>query len=459
MFDVILTLIVCTVIAIILHSISISGRNPFEPIYYVLIGYIGVFVLQGFQGRMVLPYIYDTEFLSYSLFLAWMSLVLFYLGYRSGFARRVPLRLPKAPDWQPGALVRYGTILFFIGVVSQVIFISQSGGAEQFYSQARGAGNHAGSTAYIYVAKTLLYIALPILFIEAARGSLSAPIRFSVYFVTAVLFVYQVYIGQRSGVFLMGVSILAWWYLPRMVINQIPMGRILLIIASILILVGFTALFRTEFFVGSDLDRTKQFFEQELADQLREMMVTGLLGGGGTDQFSHGNELSGYLQTLNVVPDRVGHDFGAAYLRYSYHWIPRMVWPDKPVVADSMRELIDAAPALISGTNTMLGSYYYSLGLIGLVLGSLVTGVVFGALEYWRKLYPRCDSILLVYLVLFAYGRTVVMAGGILAGLDTLLPFVILPIGIAFWILRRDERRKRRWLRTRVPGGLQGRHL
>ncbi len=441
MIEVVISLLGVTIVTIVAHSIVLSRRNIFEPVYFFLMGFAGVFVLQAYQGREALLLYFTEDFIGYCLFLAWVSLILFYIGYRSPFTRRLPLRLPQPPAiWPPRKIVPYGIFVCVLGFAGLLTFIIQSGGAEEFFSVARGKGNYEGTTAYISSAKWLILTGLPILFIAIARKSLTGFLKVGVYVVTLLWFAYQVYIGQRSGVFIVGVSVLAWWYLPRVAVSRIPVNRILALIILTFLLVGFVANFRGEFYVGSDLYSTKQFFSKDLGEQIDILLINGLLSGGGED-YSHGGELSGYLQTMAVVPEAVDHDYGKIYLRYLYHWIPRIVWPEKPIVKESMKDLVEAAPALTNGTNTMLGTYYYNFGLIGMFLGSFITGICLGALEYWRKYRPNNDGVLLIYLVFFAYGRGVVMGGGIFAGLDSLMVFFILPILGAFWYLRRKNNR------------------
>lgn len=436
MIDVAIILIFLTIIAIAVHSLTLSGKNIFEPIYFFLMGFFGVFVLQVYEGREFLLFYFNEDFISYCLFIAWLSLLFFYIGYRSSYAKRLPLKLPHPPAiWPKGKLIPYGIFLLLLGIIGQIFFIMQSGGAEEYYSTARGAGNYEGSTAYIYFAKLMIVIAFPILYIEIARKSASRFTIIFTYITTVLYFLYQVYIGQRSGVFFVGVSVLAWYYLPRIRTSKLPISRVGIVIMLTFLVVGFVAMFRGEFHLGSEFVSTREFFEKDIDEQLDMLVFKGLVRAGGSDESFYTSELAGYLQTMEAVPDLVDHDYGRLYIRYFYAWIPRILWPDKPSWRDSIKELIDTAPAMYCGTNTMLGTYYYNFGLVGILFGSFVTGICLGALEYWRKSQPSNYGILLIYLVFFQYGRGVVMVGGILGGLELVIPFVVLPVMGAFLYL------------------------
>ena len=433
MIDVLILLIFVTIVIICVHSLLLSGRNIFEPIYFFLMGYFGVFVLQAYKGRKELLPFYGEDHISYCLFIAWFALIVFYVGYRSRFAKRLPLRLPQPPaKWPPGRLVPYALFLLILGLSGQLLFISQSGGAETYFTASRGAGAFQSSTAYIYAAKWLLVPAFAILFIEIARKGASRRVTYIAYFTAILFFLYQIWIGQRSGVFLMGVAILAWYYLPRLKTTKLPLMKISIVVTLVFMLVGFVAKFRGNIYLGSDFTELKYFADKSPEEQLVSLFSSIIK----PTKTSFNSEVDGYFGTLNVVPDQVGYDYGKYYLRYSYCWIPRLIWHNKPYVKDTIRNLVDAVSAMYCGTNTMLGMYYYNFGLFGIFLGSFVTGICLGALEYWRKLRPDNYGVLLVYLLFFQWGRGVVMSEGLLGGLETTIPFSVMPILGAFWYLK-----------------------
>ncbi len=434
MIDVLVLLILITIGLIIWHSFLQSGRNIFEPVYFFLMGYFGVFVLQPFFGQEELLGSHTLEHMEYCLFIAWGALIVFYWGYRSRAAQNIFLKIPQPPEtWPQGQLIPYALVVFVIGFVSYSIFIAQSGGVERFFSEARGLGAYQSSTAYLWSGRALLMPALAMLFIETKRPGASKLFRYFTYSAMALFFAFQFIKGQRAGVFLQGVSFLAWYYLADFKVQRLPLAKTILILAGIMLAVGFVATFRGEFYLGSKLTGVKEFAEKPLVDKLQTSFL-GVLQGG-TKKIS-GGEFDGFLQVMAVVPDRVGYDFGKYYLRYAYHWIPRLWWPDKPSIKDAMIDLEKAVPALYCGTITMLGMYYYHFGLIGIFLGSWLTGVLLGGIEYWRKLKDTSLGVLLIYMLFFSYGRGVLMVAGIFEGWDDLLPFTVMPVVGAFGYLK-----------------------
>lgn len=439
MIDTLVLLIFLTVAAIVCHSLFLSRRNIFEPIYFFLMGYVGTFVLQPFFGQEELVAIYKPEHIEYCLIIAWAALVVFYWGYRSMLAKKIFLTIPQPPEsWPPGQSIPYALFVLTLGFTSYSLFIAQSGGAERFFSHARGLGNYEGSTAYLWYGRALLFPALAMLFIEANRPSSSRNLKLFTYGFAVAFLLYQVWIGQRSYVFLMGISFLSWHYLSGFKVEKLPLLKNIIAIIGVMLLVGFVANFRTDFYLGSDFSNVKKFSEKSLSDKLA-ISFFGVLEGG-IETLARG-EFSGYVGTLQVVPELIPFDFGKPYLIYTYHWIPRLYWPEKPNLRKSDLDFKKLVPAAEHGTITMLGFYYRHYGLLALFLGSFITGVVLGGIEYWRKFNSESLGVLLVYMLFFPHGRSVLMISGIFMGWDLLLPFTLLPILGLFAYLKSKRNR------------------
>ncbi len=433
MIDFFVILNLATVILILIHSIKLSGRNFFEPIYYFLLGFAGVFVVQVYTGQDEIMAARDGYYIFLALFLSWFSLLLFYAGYRSRIAKNIFLKLPQPPrDWKPGKLIPYGLFLIVVGIAGQLYFISFSGGAEKYFGTFRGAGAYETTTAYIYRLQWLAIPGLAILFVEIARKSYPV-VKPLCYGFALFYLAFQFWSGQRSAIFLLTISILAWYYLPRIARVKIPLARILLGGILALSLVGFVANFRNEFYLGSDFDNAKYFFKQTPLEQA-EKIYTALIKGGKETVIS--GEFDGFIQTLEAVPDHIGYDYGHYYTKYLYQWIPRIIWPKKPTIKGEMREFIEFVPAFDHETITMFGMYYLNFGLFGVFICSFVTGIFLGGLEYWRKSDVGNLGILIIYLVFFQIGRTFLMVAGIFEDLDMIVPFSLLPCLGAFWYLK-----------------------
>ncbi len=143
-------LIIISIVVIALHSYSINKKNIFVPVYYFLSGCLYVYVIQYLTYRNILLNYFGEEHVLFSMFIVWISILIFYAGYRSVLTKRLAKKLPiPIKDWPRGVFLNYGFFLVFIAIVGSYIFIIQSGGIEEFFSAPRGKGAYESSTAYI----------------------------------------------------------------------------------------------------------------------------------------------------------------------------------------------------------------------------------------------------------------------------------------------------------------------
>ncbi|WP_331234216.1 O-antigen polymerase [Natronorarus salvus] len=100
----------------------------------------------------------------------------------------------------------------------------------------------------------------------------------------------------------------------------------------------------------------------------------------------HNDQFDNFLALTEIVPEQIGYQFGAFYARVPLNFIPRAIWPDKPVLTPGgvlRRELLpDAAGGRHPGT---MGDYYINFGYPGILLISLIYGALL------RLLYRLID--------------------------------------------------------------------
>jgi hypothetical protein len=73
--------------------------------------------------------------------------------------------------------------------------------------------------------------------------------------------------------------------------------------------------------------------------------------------------------------------YGATYLKVIYQFIPRVIWPGKPIdVTTMMSELFRPGQMArgISYNPTLLGEMYYNFGIAGIVIGCFLVGIALG---------------------------------------------------------------------------------
>jgi len=443
---ILVTLIFLTIIVIGYHSYKKSYKNIFEPVYYVLVGYFLIFVSQYLARRDSLLLYFGEEHVVYCLVIVLVSILIFYSGYRSRIAKKLSDLLPKPPKkWRPGVLIPYGFFLCFLGLLGYIYFINQSGGPVEYFSVPRGGGAYEESTAYFYGAKWLLLPGLVILITELRhkrkRSDLINLITFSI---AVFYFLYQIFIGQRSGIFAVGLTLLAAYLLPQNKYLKIKIKNTILFGIIIIVFIGFVSLFRGEFYIGSPLEGVKEFFKKPFYIQIQDLIIEGTLKGGTSESFE-GNEITMYMTYIKIIPEYVDYDYGKFYLQYLFHWIPRIIWTGKPNLQLEKKFEIERVigTSHISGPAvTMLGMYHLHFGIPGIIFGVFFTGVILGALEYWRKLNPNNYGILLIYIMFSMSGLGAVVSNGLLAGLPDKMLWSFFPILGAFIFIKLKTRRK-----------------
>lgn len=420
---IIITILIITIILIGCHSYSISQKNIFEPIYYFLIGCFYVYIIEYLIYRKVLLTFFGDSHVAISLIIVWISILIFYAGYRSKFSKRLAKKLPVPQvNWRPGALIPYGIFLTILGISGYFFFIKQSGGISEYFSAPRGKGAYEENTAYLYGAQWLLNPALIILIVEISRMRLARFLKIFVYIFAVSYFGYQIFIGQRSGVASVGLLLLSSYYLPNQRFNRLKLIKLFPAVFIIIIATGFVSKFRGEIYVGSTFEGIRDFIQNPFSVQVSELFVSTPTGGGAD---WYGAEITMYMNYLRVIPKYVDYDYGEFYLGYLTIWIPRILWPNKPFLGEKKKIELEnvIGTSHVSGPAvTMLGMYHLHFGIPGIIIGMFLSGILLGAIEYWRKYNPDNYGVTLIFLVSFTLGLSVV-SNGFLAGLHFWVPF------------------------------------
>ncbi|HOX39844.1 MAG TPA: hypothetical protein PL033_17815 [Candidatus Brocadiia bacterium] len=409
----------------------------FDALLLYLVAYFMIYCVQMYSVRdFVTMRFGGSGFVLFGIFIAWAALLIFTMGYFSKLSSKLALRVPRPPaNWTPGMLCPVGVFLALLGFAGMAIFIRQSGGMEEYYSESRGKGAYEQSTAYIWGAKYYLIPAIVILLTETGRMRRIGPWHFIAWFVSGFYFLYSVWIGQRSGVVSAGIIIVTSWYVPRH--NRVPRKVAVAGGVVMMVLFSFLAIFRSELYWGSDFARIKQL-RQMNAEQIAELMVTGIVGIRERN-FSDSLEAPMYLHYLNLFPEQLPPDLGQYYLQYFVQWIPRIFWPDRPDFRLKWTYMVYSTIGVAHGQGpcpTILGMYNMHGGLIGLLGLSYLTGLIFGWYYKWHRTWPGNVSVQMLYSMFLWMPLQVVPGVGLFANWDTLGFFVLAPMLATFAYLR-----------------------
>lgn len=408
----------------------------FDALLFFLISYFMIYCAQMYSLREFVAMRFGTGFVVFGIFIAWCALLVFIFGFYSRLSNRLALWLPRPPaNWPPGMLCPIGLFLAFVGVAGTLIFISQSGGLEEYYSEARGKGAYEQSTAYIWGAKYYMLPAIVILLTETSRMRRVGPWHFIAWTVALLYFLYSIWIGQRSGVVHAGIIILTSWYIPRR--NRVPRTVAVVCGVVLMVLFSFLALFRTDLYWGSDFARIKQL-RQMNAEQIADLMISGLVGVRETS-YSDSLEAPMYLHYLNLFPSQIPPDLGQYYLQYFVQWIPRIYWPERPDFRLKWTYMVYSIIGTSHGMGpcpTILGMYNMHGGLIALFGLMYLSGVIIGWYYKWHRTWPGNVGIQMIYSMFLWMPMQIVPGVGLFANWETLGFFVLFPMLMTFAYLR-----------------------
>jgi len=88
-----------------------------------------------------------------------------------------------------------------------------------------------------------------------------------------------------------------------------------------------------------------------------------------------------FVQVVRFIPAQVDFLYGRPYLYLTLAFIPRVIWPDKPIFTDQLltSAILPAGPEL--NTFTVLGDFYANFYIVGIILGMFLWGIL------WRAIY------------------------------------------------------------------------
>ncbi len=154
----------------------------------------------------------------------------------------------------------------------------------------------------------------------------------------------------------------------------------------------------------------------------------------------HNDIIDNLIATIETVPEEFGYYYGTFVLRIFFNWIPRSIWPDKPVLSSGGEFRRMVLPNQSGGRPPgEIGRFYMDLGYPGIIIGALLTGLV---LRYLYELL-RKNGHSPVFLLIYVVGLySVVMEGLTNNALWSLTSSIVLltPVIVTDWWFRTREK-------------------
>jgi hypothetical protein len=369
-----------------IHQV-VSGRfDPFAPVWLFLIGYVQVYVFQAISFHEWAVEVRGRELVATASVRSCWALLWFLVVYQFAPGRTFARILPRPPqNWSP----------LLAGVVCPPLIIWGLFCANMFISgDAPTLDTYTGEEALFRSFPFVMLVAAVMLVITGRSIQTVRPMFLGIGLLAGAAYVLiWMFNGKRSHSLIGLLATVCALYLAR---QKRPSWPVLITTGVIGALVVTIAIGWRE---SSNYPRSVAGFIQYLADFQPEKVLVNL----NVRNDEEGPEIKtyepfeygGFLLMMDTVPAKSPYDYGESYLRTFSTFIPRIIWPSKPLfgrskwisawIAGSEMERSDdfAGPSI-----GLLGATQLNGGAVGtcIVLGTMAL-MMRSAYEYLR-LYP-----------------------------------------------------------------------
>jgi len=152
-----------------------------------------------------------------------------------------------------------------------------------------------------------------------------------------------------------------------------------------------------------------------------------------------GDEFDSFLAIVDLYPDYIAYDYFSIYARIPLHPIPRFLWPDKPpLFVSSWDAFLFQSGISWGASESLLGDFYIQLGLLGVVIGMVFSGVLWRFFFAYLQKAPSSGFMQLMYAVALGNIPTYVVQSAISAFWKW-MPLIMPSVVFAYWVLRKKR--------------------
>jgi len=380
------------------------NADLFEPIYWASAYFFLLFVIRPFfditLGSPFLgdfPFDEKTQFAFIkALFLLAPCFLAFLVGYYSHFGKAAAKVLPVIPrTWSEKKFNFFWPVIVAIGLLSYYLLIRFHGGIEYFVSPKRDILTRAGQ-GYLRLGVSLILFTFAL---SATRTMATGKGKVPTF---AILLTIVLTIGFFSGKkreFLLPILILlvVWHYLK----SQIRLRGLALFIVCVFLSFPIFKAYRRQ----SLLNLPEAIPTIVQSHPVSKSLISRFYG----------------IDSLTIIirdtPEVMNYQYGATFASLAVVWIPRQIWPEKPIVTFGktfaqtyFRERFEGTG--IAASPTILGEAYINFHFAGMLWISLLCGLfVRGVYEYLIHLNfgpPAVFVYSCVFLFLFKFWESAI---------------------------------------------------
>jgi hypothetical protein len=321
-----LYLVVATggVIALYFLAQVISRRfDPFAPVWLFLIGYIHIYIIQAVSYHDWAVEVRGKELVWAANFRSLWALLWFLLCYSIGIGRKLAGRLPEPPrSWSPAAIGFISPPLVVWGLLCAGLAIF--GAAEIDYAASSGVETLLLSFPFLMMVGAVLLIVTGRTMHSPRRMFLAAGLVIAATYVLIGMFN-----GKRSHSLIGVLASICAFYISRLKRPSWP----------VLTLTGFAGALVVAVAIGwrGNLEYERSFVgfihfvgDFKVAKILESLNITDDENDVEVKTYET-TEYGGFLLMMDTVPHKSDYDYGENYVRVVSTFIPRIIWPSKPL--------------------------------------------------------------------------------------------------------------------------------
>lgn len=360
------------IIIMVASQVLRRGFDPFEPLWLFLAGYAQVYVVQALSYRDYAMRVRGDDIVTQANLRALWALLWFLAVYHSGLGKMIARRLPRAPaGWLVGPVVIGAPVMVAWGLVCSGLVLS------------RNLSEISAEENLLRQFPMMMLVGGVLLLVTGRQPSAPRPgLTAAGLAVAAAYVVIWTFNGKRShSVFGVLTGICAF-YVPRFRRPSLPLLGALAFVCTLVVslALGWRGTTRYENTPAGFLHYLSEFDLANILVNLN-MKERSEVDADAAEQLSkETEEYGGFLLMMDTVPDKAAYDYGASYLRLVSTFIPRLVWPNKPIFG--REEWVNAwiAGSEFRRDGNFTGPAIGVLGATQLNGGAVATAIVMAAL-------------------------------------------------------------------------------
>jgi hypothetical protein len=343
--------------------------DPFAPIWLFLVGYAQVYVIQAVSYHDWAVSVRGKDLVEAASLRSLWALVWFLTVYHLGIGGRIAPVLPQPPrNWSPLAVALLSPPLVVWGLYCSNVLIRWGD----------GVGETVSAEESLFRSFPFMMLVAGILLIVTGR-TITAP---RPVFLPAGLVVAAAYVliwmfnGKRSHSLIGVLATVSALFITRL---RRPSWAVLLLTSFVGTLVVTIAIGWRN---NSAYERSVAGFANFLGDFQISRILESLNVSDGEEEVQtyETTEYGGFLLMMDTVPEKSGYDYGANYIRVVSTFIPRIIWPSKPLYGRSQWVGAWIAGSEMDRDEDFTGPAIGILGATQLNGGAIGTLIVLGVL-------------------------------------------------------------------------------